>query len=202
MKNLLILFVIITSVTMARAQDENRALLEANAVKFFGVDFSEVRVYGAVETPAQFLYAFEAINDLFLAEPKKYDFEKLLKRRVSTVSVKAVNSVIDYIEETELKTDDASYQLDNKTIAEVVKFLPVDKEEGVGVVMIAEMFNKPAGRGSYVVVYFSIDDKEILGSFRAEVKAGGAGLRNYWANSVYDIIKSNKKSLKELLFVL
>ena len=196
------LFVIVASMATAHAQVANNTLSGANAVKFFGVDFSEVRVYGATETPAQFLYAFEAINNLFLSEPKKYDFEKLLNRKVSVVSVKAVNSVIDYIEETELKTEDASYQLDDKTIAEVVKFLPVDKEDGIGVVMIAEMLNKATGRGSYVIVYFSIDGKEILGSFRAEGKAGGAGLRNYWANSVYDIIKSNKKSLKELLFVL
>ena len=198
----MLFFMVVAGITTASGQEVDNALLEAKSVKFFGVDFSEVKVYGAEETVPQLLQAFENINNLFLAEPKKYDFEKILKREVSMVSVKAVNSVADYIDEEELKTEDSSYRLDDKTIAEIIKFLPVDKEDGVGAVMVAEMLNKSAARGSYIVVYFSLEDKEILGSFRAEGKASGMGLRNYWANSVYDIIKSNKKSLKELLFVL
>ena len=198
----MLFFMVVAGITTASGQEVDNALLEAKSVKFFGVDFSEVKVYGAQETVPQLLQAFENINNLFLAEPEKYDFEKILKREVSVVSVKAVNSVADYIDEEELKTEDSSYRLDDKTIAEMIKFLPVDKEDGVGAVMVAEMLNKPAARGSYIIVYFSLEDKEILGSFRAEGKASGMGLRNYWANSVYDIIKSNKQSLKELLFVL
>ena len=200
MKNLLIFLLIITGVTRVSAQEESDAILNSGPIKFFGVDFSEVKVYGARETPAQFLHAFESINNLFLSEPGKYDFERLLRREISVVSVDAVNSVIDYIDEDELKTNDSSYRLDDKTVAEIVKFLPVDKEDGVGAVMVAELLNKASGRGSYVVVYFSLDSKEIIGSFRVEGKAGGAGLRNFWASTVYDIIKNNKKVLRGLLF--
>jgi len=182
------LLMVIAGTEMAKGQGEN-IIIETTSVKFFGVDFSEVKVYGAKESPAQLLQAFEDINRLFLSEPDKYNFEKLLNRRVSAVSIKAANSVIDYIDREDLIIEDSSYRLDDATIAEVVKFLPVDKEEGVGVVMVAEMLDKTVGQGFYVVVYFSLENKEILGSFRASGKAGGFGLRNYWANTIYNILR-------------
>ena len=202
MRKLLLFFMVVASVAMANGQETNNALLESKSVKFFGVDFSEVRVYGAKETAPQLLQAFEDINNLFLTEPKKYDFGRFLEREVSEVSVDAVISVIDYIDEEELKTEDASYSLDDETINEIVKFLPVDKEEGLGVVMIAEMLNRSDRKGSYIFVYFSLENKEILGLFRAEGKATGVNLKYYWSSSVYEIIRNKKPTLKERLFAL
>ena len=191
MRKLTILLMVVIGTIIAKGQNED-VTLKASTVKFFGIDFSEVKVYGGKESPAQFLQAFEDINRLFLSEPKKYNVEKLLKREVSDVSIKAVNSIIDYIDRDELIIEDSSYQLDERTLNEIVKFLPVDREDGVGALFIAEMFNRVAGRGSYVVVYFSLDNKEILGSFRVTGKAGGFGLRNYWANTIFDIIRNRR----------
>jgi hypothetical protein len=46
---------------------------EKIAADFYGVDYSCVNVKGADEEPGAFIKAFEAINRLFLSEPKKYD---------------------------------------------------------------------------------------------------------------------------------
>jgi hypothetical protein len=46
---------------------------EKIAADFYGVDYSCVDVKGADEEPGAFIKAFEAINRLFLSEPKKYD---------------------------------------------------------------------------------------------------------------------------------
>ena len=188
MKNLLIPFMVIIGTVMVEGQGES-IIAGTNSVKFFGVDFSEVKVFGAKETPAEFLQAFEDINNLIFEQPDRYNFEKLFNRKVSEVSVKAVNFVIDYIDREELKTEDSSYVLDDKTIVEIIKFLPVDKEDGIGAVMIAEIFNRTEWSASYIVVYFSLDNKDILGSFRVVGKASGFGLRNFWASTISNIIR-------------
>ena len=202
MKKLLVFFVVVAGMVTANGQEVGNILLEAKSAKFFGVDFSEARVYGAKETVPELLQAFEDINKLFLEQPEKYDFGKFLNKEVSEVSIDAVISVIDDIDEEELKTEDSSYRLDDKTINEMIKFLPVDGKEGLGVVMIAEMLNRSAKIGSYMFVYFSLENKEILGSFRAEGRATGANLKYFWSSSIYEIIRNHKPTLKEWLFSL
>ena len=79
---------IIIGTVMIKGQEEN-IIAETNSLKFFGIDFSEVKVYGAKETPAEFLQAFEDINNLISEQPGRYNFEKLLNRKISEVSVEA-----------------------------------------------------------------------------------------------------------------
>ena len=64
--------------------------------------------------------------------------------------------------------------------------------EGVGVVLVAKLLNKPMSKATYELITFDISTREILSKREVSGKAGGFGLRNYWAGSVYNIIKSIK----------
>ena len=68
-------------------------------------------------------------------------------------------------------------------------------------IFIATNLDKRMGKGTYVVVCFDIATRDIL--FRQEIttSAGGFGLRNYWANTVEDIIedKALRNELRKLM---
>lgn len=57
------------------------ALKDIQSIKFYGVDYSQVKIFGADESPAQFKDAFRRINELFITEAKKYNVGKQLKKK-------------------------------------------------------------------------------------------------------------------------
>ena len=66
------------------------------AADFYGVDYSCVSVIGANEQPAEFIKAFEAINRLFLSEPKKYDVAGFTGIDILSTSVEQANEALGW----------------------------------------------------------------------------------------------------------
>jgi hypothetical protein len=64
------------------------------------------------------------------------------------------------------------------------------KGPGLGLVFVAVNMNKPAQTGSYWVCFFDTATREIVDAKKVTAKAGGIGFRNYWAASVYNIMKN------------
>lgn len=156
--------------------------------RIYGIDFSRVKICGATESSSEFADAFERINLLLLSEPKKYDFERFLGQEVATVDLEPVrrnNAAGHYtlqfdreptLSETDLQALAGGYEL--------------EAAEGTGVVLVALLLDKPHARATYDVLFFDIRTREPLAVHRMSGKAGGFGLRNYWARSVYEILKS------------
>lgn len=186
MKNLVCLLLLIINLPCL---SQNKSILKnIKDIKFYGVDYSSVSVIGAKESPEQFRNAFEAINNLFITEPKKFNVNKLLKKNVTKVSIFEVNSLIENI------NDDAFYipsftPRSIQSIQEQIFNLPIEKEKGIGVVIIAKCLDKNKKKGIYQIIFFNLANKKIIDSWEDEGKAGGFGLRNYWGNSVYNLLK-------------
>ena len=150
MKKLFTLLFLATSM-ICFGQNKN-FLKEVESINFYGVDYSAAKVFGAAETPAQFKVAFDGINRLFITEAKKYDVSK--------------------------KTTNASYMLSEDQIKQIVNALPTQKKPGIGLVIIAKLLNKAEAYGSYQVVFFNTETKEIIQDWATGGKARGFGLRN------------------------
>ena len=174
MKKLFTLLFLATSM-ICFGQNKN-FLKEVESINFYGVDYSAAKVFGAAETPAQFKVAFDGINRLFITEAKKYDVSKKLKVRVNEISLDAVNQVNEAIDPQELMTTNASYMLSEDQI--------------IGLVIIAKLLNKAEAYGSYQVVFFNTETKEIIQDWATGGKARGFGLRNYWAGSIHKVIRN------------
>ena len=71
----LILFLFLSTSLFCFGQGKS-ALKDIQSIKFYGVDYSQVKVFGADESPAQFKDAFRRINELFITEAKKYNVGK------------------------------------------------------------------------------------------------------------------------------
>ena len=149
----------------------------------------EVKVFGADESPAQFKDAFRRINELFITEAKKYNVGKQLKKEVTEISLDAVNQVNENIDLAELMTAKREYTLSKEQIKAAINALPIQKTPGVGMVFIAQFLDKSNNRGTYEVVFFNTETKEIIEEWITDGKARGFGLRNYWAGSIYSALK-------------
>lgn len=159
-------------------------------VTFYGIDFSLCKIYGAGESNEQFRYAFENINELLLSEPKKYDVGKLLHIQVKDVNISYVIKLIDKMDIQNLKIFNDEYKLSEQNMQNEIHALPVANEPGTGLVIIAELLNKNSKQGIYHLVFFDNQSKEIFEIRTGRGKAGGIGLRNFWANSVYNMLKN------------
>lgn len=192
MKKLITILLLATSV-ICFGQKNNPLgdpLKEVSSINFYGVDYSAAKVFGAAETPMQFVNAFGAINQLFITESKKYDVSKRLGIKINQISLNAVNEVNEKIDQKQFMTTDTGYTLSDQQIKQVLDALPVQKEPGIGMVIIAKLLNKADAYGSYQVVFFNIETKEIVKDYATGGKAKGFGLRNYWAGSIYKVIKN------------
>lgn len=184
----LILFLFLSTSLFCFGQGKS-ALKGIKSIKFYGVDYSQAKVFGAAETPQQFIVAFRRINELFITEAKKYDVGKQLKKKVTEISLEAVNQVNEAIDPEELMTTKREYMLTKEQIQAAVQALPISPSEGVGMVFIAQFLDKPNNRGTYEVVFFNTETKEIIEEWITDGKARGFGLRNYWAGSIYQALK-------------
>lgn len=162
-------------------------IADVSQVSFFGVDFSKVQIMGADESDAQFAAAFDGINYLILAEPAKYDLGRAFRKTVvvedlSTVSRRNAGLNID------LRGTDPNRTLSDRDMARIVDAYRSAGDTGYGLVIAGELLNKATGYGTYLVMFFDRSNGDIIYSQRVSGRAGGFGLRNYWARSLYDVL--------------
>lgn len=153
----------------------------------YGVDFSEVKVFGASESVDDFSKAFTGINMLLLSEPGKYDFSRVFRRKVD-VDIAPVLQKLGESDFSEMMTFSSGLQ--ELDCAEIVKGYNLSHTEGTGAVLIARQLNKGTDIGHYYLVVFDIATREISEQMEVQGKTGGFGLRNYWARTVYNVILS------------
>lgn len=199
--------------TTLRAQNTmGDALSGRCSITWAGVDYSAIKMtpkyeFGDVERAGPEFYA--RWNNLFESEPTKYNFCEAMKAKdcaTATAIVEQVNA--------QAKVADAFTKggFDPSEIPNMVRrynqksggggALPgmsaassagADRE-GVGCVLIAEIYDKTpnAERAVYHVTFFDLKTSEVLHVEKVTTKPGGFGVRNYWAATVYDVMKQIK----------
>ena len=187
MRKILFALCMLLSGIFAYGQSEDD-LRMISSFKFYGIDFSEVKVYAADETPDEFVDVFGRINKLMLTESDKY--LGTLKDRLGKYSMKTdITPSLDAIKEIDKDNLILFSEVDSFTeeqLAEIVKKLNIKDETGTGLVMIANRLDKSRAIGVFNFVFFDVSTRNILFSWEASGRAGGFGLRNYWAGSVYN----------------
>lgn len=156
-------------------------------VTFCGVDFSEVRISGAKESPREFARAFDAMNELFLSQTEKYDVGRFTQLPIRETDLSAV---------LESQWQTCGEKLTAGKIADIVRAYPLTEQSGRGAVMIASELNKTEKIATYYFVTFDMTTREIETCVEISGRPGGFGLRNFWANSIHEALRSYKKAVK------
>lgn len=155
----------------------------------YGVDFRFTKVVAAEESVEEFAEAFLGINRLLIREADKYDFSRLLNTRVNVDLDTMCSLIRDYNFPGMMTLNNTMPDI---SCSEIVRNYNLAQKEGTGVVLIARQLNKGTKKGHYFLVAFDIATREILVLKEVEGWASGFGLRNYWANTVNEIIHNKK----------
>lgn len=201
-RNVLAILVLLIANTL-QAQTASD-LFSSNDIKvsWLGIDFSHTKLIGAFD---QIGGAFEqspgsvkneyfpAWNKLIINEPKKYDVNGMLRKD-------NVRYDIDMLMKINAMTplgDIEGYNAPDYGIDDLKKFVSaydLGGKTGLGVVFINECLNKGKEEAIFHVIVLNLATKEILIHERVVGKPQGFGLRNYWAGSIYSVIKQVKNN--------
>jgi len=189
------LFFLLASLSLS-AQKTRSDVFSSTEIVWYGLDFSKIKLIGAEgftdpnEIKNRF---FPSWNQLFLFEPDKYDLKKTFKKTsvVNELSIVEERNKLPKAEELVVTTP---YSIDEATVEEVVKqYSGGTQKEGIGLVFVMEKFDKTTESGTMYVTFFDIATKKVLITKKLGGKAGGFGLRNYWAATYYDVLKQCAK---------
>lgn len=195
-KIVLLTFCILHSAFIIKAQS-NAELFNSAKMVWFGVDMSRSKLVGVegFTDPYDIQKRYvPAWNSLVLTEAEKYDVRKFFKKGEVVNDIVAVEAVNEKINPGEwVQTN--SYTLDKSEIAGMVKKYKSTEKEGLGLVFIVESFDKFKESGFIYVTFFNIATKEVILTEKISAKAGGFGVRNYWASVIYKVMEASEKKM-------
>ena len=197
MKKLMLIFIcLVFSGQMVISQGTIGIFTTKEAV-WYGLDFSKIRLVGTEGfsdvAKIKDVY-FSSWNNLILSESAKYDLKSMFFKDTVFYDLSIVEERNKLPEISELVININSYTLDKAIIEEVINGYDTKEKEGIGIVFIMESFDKPGKLGTMWVTFFNIADKSVLLTEKMSGKPGGAGFRNYWARTYYNVMAKIKKS--------
>lgn len=204
MKNRFLLAIILTAVFVVHLSAQkgpfgHPRIPDASSIVWFGLDFSEAKLIGSegftdpVDIKTRF---FDKWNRLIIDEADKYNFRSAFQKEnlVYDLSVVEERNKLPEADELVINTE---YSLSRGAAEAIVKqYKSTEFTEGLGLVFVIESFNKLEQEGTMWVTFFDIATQEIILMEHYTGDAGGFGLRNYWARSVYEVIEKLEKNYK------
>jgi hypothetical protein len=196
--------IILSSALLTRAQDADGFFNNQSAkTTWLGIDFSETRVMGdAGATPAEMKDRyFVSINEVVISEPEKYDIGKVFRKTNVSNNIAMISKVNGKIDESTIKTYESSdmNRLTPELIEKMVSRYDFGDMSGYGIVFIMEGMNKTAPLASMYVTIVNMDKKKMVATKHMTAKPMGFGFRNYWAKTVYEVLKDiEKKGYSEM----
>ena len=167
--------------------------LEENCdIIWFGLDFSKAKMIGEegfndpVAIKEQY---FRKWNHLMISEGDKYDWGKSLLVSDLKYDYGVVDAANDEVKVKSLVIN-RSYSLADDDIEIAVRNYTIQHfNEGIGVVVVIESFNKIKEQAFGYITFFDVASKKVLYKHKLIGSAGGFGFRNYWANAIHDWTK-------------
>jgi hypothetical protein len=186
MKKLMLIIICLVFSSQVLQSQEIKDIFTSKEATWYGLDFSKVKLIGsegftdALKIKNVF---FPSWNNLIINEPAKYNLQLMFHKDTVFFDL----SVID-------KRNKLPYALDKNTIAEIIKEYNSKEKEGLGIVFIMESLDKPKRIATMWVTFFDIASKTVLLTEKMSGKPGGAGFRNYWARTYYNVMAKIKKT--------
>lgn len=201
MKKQLIIILIIILPSAANSQNAHDLFNnEYTNIHWLGIDFSHVKLIGEFShsigreelsnTEIRDRY-FPAWNNLIIAEPNKYDIAGMLGRAHINYDIDMLMKLNSTASTDEMDAKNTPYYTP-EDIHSFVSNYSTEGKEGIGILFLAESLNKTVLTARFHFIAINLSTKEILFQEKLNGKPSGFGLRNYWAGSVYKIIKDIK----------
>ena len=191
------LYIFINSSNAQEAGD----LFKVGKIKFFGIDFSHVKLIGdfsqfngiGATTPATIRDTyFPAWNNLLMEEPDKFNLKTMLRKDDVSVDLAMVTSLNAKTPMESLEgTTSPIYTKDD--IQKFIRNYSTQTRDGMAVLFVAESLNKTLKEGYFHFVLIRLTDNEILIHERIKGIPQGMSVRNYWAGAIFKVMDSIQK---------
>ena len=178
----------------ARAQSMADALNNACTVTWIGLDFSSARFVPAIdfaEVEGDTRTALLKWNNLMEQEPDKFNMGKALGITRCVTNTSFVKDLNEAVTADKLLSREP-YSLDKAKIPDMVNAYKT-AGDGVGVVLIVSTFDKTQAMAEYWITFFNMKTHGMLYTEKLMGKPQGFGVRNFWAGSVYSVLKAIEK---------
>jgi hypothetical protein len=169
---------------------ESKKSADIKSVVWLGVDFTAAKFTLVSEDPAVIVNQYlKSINTLVITEQDKYNIKKFFKIPEVTNDIEMANEFNAKIDPSKLVISD-TYKFEMDKVKEVIKKYDLKEKTGTGLIFIAESLNKTSKSASYYVCFFDLKTKEIIECKQKSAPVTGVGFRNFWASSIYVIMKT------------
>jgi len=167
-------------------------LLKAEVLFYFGVDFSHLRITDGPKISRSYEYSKvypsswiaclekELITNGYLKKALKKDVVHFNQDDIYDRSLKVLPDFI--IGET--------YSFPFDTIESAVKNYKLNQKSGIGLVLIPENFSKPQELARTWIVFFDIDNRDILYAKKVLGTCTHMGYTHHWCSGVIDGFES------------
>ncbi len=172
-------------------------------ITWLGLDFTGAKFIGDRErygSTSDVQHLLESWNDLMIKERSKFDvagaIDKLKVEDALEVT-KEHNANLDVSEIFSNEKKD-HFHLKPDDIVAIARDYDYKGLTGIGVMFNIESFSKPDEEGAMWITFVNMKTKEVFFSERVGGQPGGFGMRNFWAASIYNVLKKIEKKEFEM----
>ncbi len=170
----------------AGTKNQSAKVKKCDTLYYYGVDLSHVRVtdgsktdrslnYSTVYPPAWIGYVEKELPPYKYVQPK-------LKNRVFYYVAEDVQKNTLKVVPSFIISEDYSFPAD--TVNKAVKSYSLSRHTGIGLVIIAENFNKNHESSSSWVTFFDIKTREVLWTVKVSGKCSHMGYTAHWGSGI------------------
>ena len=180
--------------SLLKAQPSENIFDPKVPVTWFGLDLSKARFIGPVEEfgpSTNYQTLMTSWNNVLEKEERKYDIRRYFRKKVVTPQFSQVyknNQTLDFASMMAEKEDGRS-ALTKSDIQQIVNAYDFSGLSGLGLILNVESFNKEKELATIWVTFINLSSQEVIFTEQRTGKPGGAGVRNFWANSVFNMME-------------
>lgn len=194
MKSKLLIFVVAFMLSASMYAQVSLSDFQKAKVVWYGLNFTQAKLVGSEGfTNPEVIRNdyFEKWNGLVVTEGDKYDIKGAFNKSDMSIDLEPVNTANAKVDYNTLVTN-TTLTITKEDVQKAVKAMKTNQADGYGICFVVESFDKMQEKGFVWVTIFDAKTKNVLVAERLSGDAGGFGLRNYWAASVYNVIKTIK----------
>jgi hypothetical protein len=174
-----------------KTSDKSDSIRNTESLYYYGVDFSHIRISDSlkVSRSAEYSKVYPRAWIAYLEKEimRTHWVQRSLRKRtfyykqneIISVSVKVVNDFII--------AEPYSFPLD--TVKYAIKQYNLNEKAGIGLVLIPENFNKQQEHARMWVVFFDIQNREILWATEVTGRCQHMGYTAHWGSGIIDGFK-------------
>jgi hypothetical protein len=199
LKKLFVLLILTLPLVSLRAQTVNDIFDPNVPVTWLGWDLTGAIFIGDREkygSQSDIQRLIKSWNDLMERERDKFNVKAMMKKAVDIEYKLDVtrnhNAELDIANILSEKSADHVH-LRKDGVEQIASAYNYEGAKGVGLMFNIESFNKTNNEASLWVTFVNMENGQVLLTERMTASPFGAGLRNFWAGAVVDIINHIKK---------